>query len=111
MRVKDNKTKPSLSGTIPMEICVLDELEILDLRNNQIYGEVPEVPVESLNNFRQLLLTNNEITGSISPVICKLINIMGRLASLQPIAAAQVLRWIALVAPTAMVWIRLNMKF
>ena len=73
MRVKDNKTTPGLSGTIPKEISVLGELEILDLRNNQIHGNVPE-SIGSLMNLKQLLLANNEISGSISPAICKLVN-------------------------------------
>ena len=73
MRVKDNKTTPGLSGTIPKEISVLSELEILDLRNNQINGQVPE-SIGSLLNLEQLLLANNEISGDVSPAICKLVN-------------------------------------
>ena len=73
MRVKDNKTTPGLSGTIPKEISVLSELEILDLRNNQINGQVPET-IGSLFNLEQLLLVNNEIRGDISLAICELVS-------------------------------------
>jgi hypothetical protein len=73
MRVKDNKTTPGLSGTIPKEVSILSELEILDLRNNQIHGSVPE-SIGSLFNLEQLLLANNEISGNVSPAICKLVS-------------------------------------
>ena len=73
MRVKNSKTKPGLSGTIPNEISVLSELHIVDLRNNQIYGKVND-RFGSLSNLHQLLLDNNALSGTVSPAICKLVD-------------------------------------
>lgn len=60
-----------LSGSIPKEIGVLDDLTFLDLSNNKIGGVIP-IQLANLEELESLLLHDNEIKGVVPLLICNL---------------------------------------
>ena len=60
-----------LSGSIPKEIGVLDDLTFLDLSNNKIGGVIP-IQLANLEELVSLLLHDNEIKGVVPLLICNL---------------------------------------
>ncbi|CAH8362310.1 unnamed protein product, partial [Eruca vesicaria subsp. sativa] len=65
--LKDNK----LSGVIPDTLLV--NVSILNLRNNRLFGNIPEFT--NTQNIHSLLLRGNNLTGSIPRQLCGLRNI------------------------------------
>ena len=63
-----------LTGSIPMEIGDLINLEILYLNENQLTGEIPS-EIGNLINLSKLNLSYNSLTGSIPTEIGNLINL------------------------------------
>ena len=63
-----------LTGSIPMEIGDLINLEILYLDENQLTGEIPS-EIGNLINLSKLNLSYNSLTGSIPTEIGNLINL------------------------------------
>ncbi len=53
-----------LKGSIPKALAGLDELQILDLRRNQLGGRIPAA-LSGLENLRSLRLAGNSFTGCI----------------------------------------------
>lgn len=53
-----------LSGELPGQMRGLDELKILELRQNDLSGEIPSA-LGDLDNLRGLLLDSNQLSGSI----------------------------------------------
>ena len=60
-----------LTGSIPMEIGDLINLERLYLHENQLTGEIPS-EIGNLINLRQLNLSDNQLSGLIPNEICSL---------------------------------------
>lgn len=54
----------ALTGTIPSEIALLENLSILDLTGNKLTGTIP-LEIMSLENLTVLYLGENELKGSI----------------------------------------------
>ena len=52
-------------GTLPEEFGYLDQLKVLDLANNSLFGRIPE-SYYSLSSLENLRLKNNSLTGSLS---------------------------------------------
>lgn len=64
----------NLSGTIPIQIANLDNLEILILAQNQLSDTIPS-QLGNLNNLRMLNLSNNQLNGNIPPALGGLNNL------------------------------------
>ncbi|XP_057544618.1 probable inactive receptor kinase At5g67200 isoform X2 [Amaranthus tricolor] len=59
----------SLRGTFPPNtLTLLDQLRVLVLRNNSLFGPLPS-DLHTLSNLRSLILDNNFFTGSLPPSI------------------------------------------
>ena len=65
-----------LSGEIPAELGSLSELESLWLYDNQLTGEIPP-EIGNLSNLEVLFLSRNQLTGKILPEIGNLSNLGG----------------------------------
>ena len=63
-----------LTGSIPLEIGNLANLERLYLNNNQLSGEIPP-EIGDLTNLERLYLNYNQLIGSIPPEIGNLTNL------------------------------------
>ncbi|GEM_PF-208128 len=62
LAINDNQ----LSGSIPKELNQLTELTNIEMQNNKLEGDVPDLT--ALNQLRLLYLYNNELTGDISKI-------------------------------------------
>jgi hypothetical protein len=51
-----------IEGSIPTEVCLLEDLERLELRSNKLTGEIPQCLVGS-SSIKVILLDNNYLTG------------------------------------------------
>ena len=64
----------AIAGTIPTQLGVLENLELLDLDFNLLQGAIPE-ELYDLTNLRQFDINNNELSGTISTRIGQLQNL------------------------------------
>jgi hypothetical protein len=60
-----------LTGSIPKEIGLLDDLNFLDFSNNKIGGVIP-IQLANLEELESLLLHDNGIRGAVPMLICNL---------------------------------------
>lgn len=65
----------NLSGTIPPEVEVLTQLEVLDFHDNDIEGEIPP-EIGNLTDLWGLALGENHLTGTIPPGIGQLAGLL-----------------------------------
>ena len=61
----------SLGGTIPSELALLDDLNILEMTGNQLAGSIPD-ELGNMTELRTLSLNNNWLTGSIPDTLARL---------------------------------------
>lgn len=72
-----NLNRNGLAGTLPGSVFTLPELLTLDLSHNAIEGQLDTIlPEESFNSkMATLYLTNNHLTGDLSPLLARLPNL------------------------------------
>ena len=72
-----NLSKNGLAGTLPGSVFTLPELLTLDLRHNAIEGQLDTMlPEEAFDSkMTSLYLTNNHLTGDLSPLLAHLPNL------------------------------------
>lgn len=54
-----------LKGTLPSAICLLEKLEILEVQNNQMTGELPACLATAMPSLQKLDASNNQFSGPI----------------------------------------------
>ncbi|MFW9940363.1 MAG: M4 family metallopeptidase [Candidatus Thorarchaeota archaeon] len=64
----------NLSGSIPIEIGLLTNLENLNLSSNNLYGSIPS-QIDNLENLQNLALDYNNLSGTIPTELGNLINL------------------------------------
>ena len=67
----NNTVNSGLQGTLPPEMGLLDDIEVLELSNNQISGVIP-VQLSELDSLQSLFLHDNQFVGAVSSPICEL---------------------------------------
>ncbi len=68
-------TNQGITGTIPAELALLQDLYNIELFGNKLTGEIPE-DLYTITSLEILDLFNNELTGNISPEIGNLKNLV-----------------------------------
>ena len=61
---EDSNDSNILFGSLPTEIGMLNQLEVLDFSQNELTGSIP-VEYNSLTNLRELRLHRNQLTGQV----------------------------------------------
>ena len=64
--VEINLNRNGLTGTIPVDLALLESLRILDLANNDIFGEIPATIFSALLKLEEVYLENNMLAGELS---------------------------------------------
>jgi Leucine-rich repeat (LRR) protein len=62
----------ALTGTIPSNVGDAPLLRDLYLMHNQLTGSIPSIADDSWRNLTELLLQDNELTGIMPDLICRL---------------------------------------
>ncbi|MFQ6666378.1 hypothetical protein Gotur_032745, partial [Gossypium turneri] len=60
-----NMSKNCFNGRIPSSFGDMSSLQVLDLSNNQLSGEIPEQMAMGCSSLQVLALSNNILQGSI----------------------------------------------
>ena len=58
-------SKNNFTGSIPPMICKLHALEVLDVSNNQLIGQIPQCLLNSSNSLVVLAMRNNHFQGNL----------------------------------------------
>ena len=58
-----------LYGTMPSELGLLTNLEVLSLANNRLTGTIP-IELGALQSLTNLDLSGNSLTGNLDPIFC-----------------------------------------
>lgn len=64
----------SFKGTVPTEICHLQQLKSLGMRGNGFHGKIPTC-MGRMHKLQHLLLGDNKLTGEIPTQLCELSNL------------------------------------
>ena len=58
-------SKNKLTGSIPLMICKMHALEVLDVSNNQLTGQIPQCLLNLSNSLVVLAMKNNHFQGNL----------------------------------------------